>query len=238
MSGGLANRGLSAVAGYLSIQKIPPPGSEDWEHAKMLAVLTGVTRDTRAALKPVTDTYAKRRRFTEKLKAEVTDAVDKRGGWTDDTDERVLAYLRRGADPGVVIRGWGSVLYRACLADRPNVVTALLDAGADLNPADDSYVPLLAAFRSLPMTEMLLARGADPNLGRVALSLACEVGSLGAVRALIRHGADPDAGCPPPLLAISGNHREIREELLRAGANPNPRWPVELGFDPWNPNGN
>ncbi|MEJ2085878.1 MAG: ankyrin repeat domain-containing protein, partial [Acidobacteriota bacterium] len=79
------------------------------------------------------------------------------------------------------------------------------------------------------MVEMLLARGADVNLGapnswESPLMLAIVRNREDLVRLLIEHGAavdfrDEASGVTPLIMAASGGHRAIANELMAAGAD-------------------
>ena len=85
------------------------------------------------------------------------------------------------------------------------MVRLLLKHGADIDALGDGRTALLAAVGALdePMVELLLAEGADPNIGdgrgETPLSFAAlnPRGSLDIVRMLLRAGADPTYEYPP-----------------------------------------
>jgi ankyrin repeat protein len=85
-------------------------------------------------------------------------------------------------------------LWLAVTKGRVDVVEALLQAGADLNTADeDGFAPLSMAA-SAPIAKMLIERGADVNAanrsGSTALLVAGRKGRSGVVEALVQAGAD------------------------------------------------
>lgn len=241
MRSSLGNRGLSVVAERFAIQKIPPPGSENWDHAKMLAGLAGATRNTRASLQSLTNTYA-RRQANIKLQRLMMDVVGQfrvsfsrqtpRRVWDESVDREILACLRRGADPNSLVGdGFGPdadiyhpLLNYACIDRRNHLVKALLDLGADPNKR---YV-----FREWQVLEnpvlvnMLLDAGASPDATdpdlydeyESGLELASAEGELDTVRAFLGKGAQLRDSMA--IAAEMGNW-EIVQELLRAGADPN-----------------
>ncbi|XP_030070763.1 ankyrin repeat domain-containing protein 63 [Microcaecilia unicolor] len=76
----------------------------------------------------------------------------------------------------------------------------------------------------LRFTRLLLEKGAHVNeqdeRGRTALSLACELGCLDAVKLLVQFNADPEipdrAGNGPLIYAAAAGHSAVLEFLLRA----------------------
>ena len=103
----------------------------------------------------------------------------------------------------------------------PQIVKALLDAGADPNVRDARGVPLLHTLIAcqpevLALMDMLIAAGADVNIRD-------DGGQTAMHRALLNHVY---VNCMDPL-----------EHLLRAGANPNVRdrngMPALAGLDRW-----
>lgn len=101
----------------------------------------------------------------------------------------------------------------AAISGRTDLVTALLDAGADIHcrlakshPQFDhwtkgsSVMHIAAMHDNVEMMTLLLARGADPRLreagsGTTPLGFACEIGCMGNIRALLAH--DPSLALEP-----------------------------------------
>lgn len=117
--------------------------------------------------------------------------------------------------------------------------TFLLDNGADINAFNNGGAsPLMLALDSdtrrkeFPM-ELLLKRGADPNLtaGKNAsppLFLAAERGREDIVRLLLKYKADPNLqfyGRVPLHAAVRGKNAAVVRALLEHGANPNIPFP-------------
>lgn len=123
-----------------------------------------------------------------------------------------------------------SLLQLAVAAGRADVVTVLLDAGADPNrqaPAGGSALHVAAFGDDPALLQLLLARGGDPDLrnsatGETPLVRAILGGGREQVRILLAAGADPGApdsnGATPLHAAGALNAGGIVLELLEAGA--------------------
>ncbi|MEO8541702.1 MAG: ankyrin repeat domain-containing protein [bacterium] len=162
-------------------------------------------------------------------------------------DVRVL--LKKGANPN--FRGPDSLttLIAAMQHLQPDVVKALLDAGADPNAPDSTSagapplvwgIELQESLRkqrepSVAMifcTAYLINHGANVNAkdreGMTALSHAAMHGDLVAVQVLLEHGGDPSSKDNAGKLALNyvgddgmfGRSREIRAALIAAAAVP------------------
>jgi hypothetical protein len=97
-------------------------------------------------------------------------------------------------------------LYYAALADGPELISAALDKGANINAVGGQIgtALIVAAYKgSTECVEVLLSRGADVNINvdhyGNALHAATAGGSLGTVRLLIAHEANVNA--------VGGYHR-------------------------------
>ena len=111
----------------------------------------------------------------------------------------------------------------------------LLDAGADVNAANDLGVtPLLVACTnaSAPMVDRLLAAGANPNVSSVGgespLLVASRAGNAALVKALIAHGAqvnatEPMRGQTALMWAVANRRDEVVRVLIQAGADVHAR---------------
>ena len=142
--------------------------------------------------------------------------------------------LARAAD------GQGSTtLMHAAYAGTPEIMRALIDAGADLKAANRRRATALHWAAHDPVKlRLLLANGADVNArtveGRTALHTAA-IQPRGAelVRALVEVGADVNAktitGQTPLFMAVGANLVSARL-LLDKGADPNAR--AETGVTP------
>lgn len=112
------------------------------------------------------------------------------------------------------------------------MMKALLRKGAPVNAVRGVDPPICQAVagRSLAATELLLARGADPNAvsqldeGRTALYDAVTIGSEPILRLLLDHGANPnirDNHGEAPLHVAAHNEPRMLEMLLAGGADVN-----------------
>ena len=110
---------------------------------------------------------------------------------------------------------------------------AALDGGvpADArNDAGDSLLMLAAYHCRAQAADLLLVRGADPNVanakGQQPLAGVCWKGALDIARALVEHGAQVNgsgSGMTPLMLAAMCGHREVVALLLEHGADPTRR---------------
>lgn len=139
-----------------------------------------------------------------------------------------------GANPDWRREDGVTTLMMAAMTNRLAVIEALLDHGATIDlQAPDGLTALLAACagarttRDTSAIELLLARGADPNLanreGNDPLMMCARHGLVEAVIALLRAGADPKRanryGTTALMQAARGHLVETVRMLLRAGAD-------------------
>lgn len=133
----------------------------------------------------------------------------------------------------------GSPLNPAVAGDRLDLVHALLDHGADPNLRDEGKDmppgvgnPPLRFARSIEALNLLLSRGADPNLpfrdGTSRLYWAAVEADLDLVDALLKAGARPDGPLhavdtvvTPLTAAVTIRRRDIAERLATNGASIN-----------------
>lgn len=142
--------------------------------------------------------------------------------------------IDEGADPDWRRADGITTLMMAAMTNRVQVIEALLDHGATIDlRAPDGLTALLAACagarttRETSAIELLLARGANPNLandeGNDALMLCSRHGLVEAVIALLRAGADPRRanrfGTTALMQAARGHLVETARVLVRAGAD-------------------
>jgi ankyrin repeat protein len=120
----------------------------------------------------------------------------------------VRLLLQAGAEPNVVNDSGATALMWA--VDDLRKTRLLLDHGADVNArSNDGRTPLMIAANragSSPVLELLLARGAKPNVvapslfgPATPLSQAAYAGDADAIELLIRSGADVKKAGPLPL---------------------------------------
>ena len=160
---------------------------------------------------------------------------------------RLTDALAAGADPNHAVRGDPRHVYHddvpvlalAAWAGAPEVVSRLLDAGAHINTTctdyrcypfsdddvafDEKTALAVAARRGhLPVVELLLARGARPDLQH-PLTFAAEEGHPAVVRALLEAGASPNQGDgdfhSPLYYACRAGRLDIIEALRAAGGH-------------------
>lgn len=120
-------------------------------------------------------------------------------------------------------------LHRACAGGHAEVVSYLLDKGADVNCTDEEGWTPLHSVSSMghSMVDLLLDRHADPNAvtssGAVALHFAASKGHLEVVRSLLSAGAKVDVRDrhrgTPLLRAVATGKKEVVQLLLEAAAD-------------------
>ena len=94
------------------------------------------------------------------------------------------------------IRGYqrGTALFEACITNRLDVVSLLLELGAAINYAQQN--PLIEAcfLRNMDIVKLFITHGADVNIidnrGRTSLGIACQKGFDELVELLLDNGAD------------------------------------------------
>lgn len=161
--------------------------------------------------------------FTDPQLAPLADAVT-RG------DADTLRAALHGVHPDAPGSDGSSLLQLAAAAGDADVVSVLLDAGADPDrqPPGGGSAVHVAAFGDDPgLLRLLLQRGGDANLrnsvtGETPLVRAILGGNREQVRILLDAGADPGApdnnGATPLHAAAAINAGGIVLELLEAGA--------------------
>jgi cytohesin len=149
----------------------------------------------------------------------------------------IRRYLDAGGDP-VRLRTYSniqeSLLHIAAQKNKVDIITMLLDAGADPNVVNNvGETPLFDAVNGnhLAAVKVLLKRGANPawagtDEGRQPLHDAVEENYVDIAKALLRAGAPVDAvdteyGHTPLAMASHQGHVEMVKLLLTKGANPN-----------------
>lgn len=124
----------------------------------------------------------------------------------------------------------GRPLFFAAQAGHTDVVSLLLDRGADPNIALDFGSALQKAARGnhVDVVDLLLRAGADPNLAagekeQTPIHDAAERGALDSARLLLEFGADVNVrnhwGLPPIHLAARKKHEEMFVFLAENGAS-------------------
>jgi len=142
--------------------------------------------------------------------------------------------LKGGFDPNTVFEG--SPLVSLAAGDgRYDIVTLLLEAGADPNVTDeDDYTPLATAVsRGYPGTvSALIKGGADPDIsdpdGETTLHTAVARDNADVLQALLSASENPNKvnsnGWSPLHSAINFGRRENVEVLVRHGVSLNQYW--------------
>jgi len=149
--------------------------------------------------------------------------------------QHISRLVAGGVDPDWRREDGVTTLMIAALTGRDAIMEALIDAGATVDlRAPDGTTALLAATAFAQTTretsgiELLLARGADPNLanveGNTALMMSARHGLVTAIVALLHAGAATDMqnryGSTALMQAARGHLIESARVLLRAGADP------------------
>ncbi|KAI1802507.1 ankyrin repeat-containing domain protein [Daldinia bambusicola] len=132
--------------------------------------------------------------------------------------------LDYGSDANAKNREGHSPLFEAIQTNRVEIVTSLLDHGANPNLPGPKHM-LWPAVGLPRILELLLARGADPKKAPGIMELATSINNIEAVRVLLKAGVDPNTkkdGIYTPLCSsIRDNRTDIFELLLANGADPN-----------------
>ena len=156
--------------------------------------------------------------------------------------EVVRAGLAHGQDVDQPAADGFTPLGLAVFFGQPGIAQLLINAGADLNrrasnPQQVAPIHAAVARNDLATLELLLARGADPDLPQAQqirpLHEAAGAGRMAAAALLLLFGADPAAEADPgpetggrrrpAELARARGHAAIAERLEAAAAVPRPR---------------
>jgi hypothetical protein len=149
--------------------------------------------------------------------------------------DHISRLVADGIDPDWRRADGVTTLMIAALTGRVEIMSALIDANATVDlQAPDGMTALLAATafarttREIAGIELLLARGADPNLangeGNDPLMMTARHGLVDGVVVLLKAGADPKRanryGTTALMQAARGHLVETARILIRAGADP------------------
>ena len=149
--------------------------------------------------------------------------------------EGVLSALASGEDPNQRYDEGLPILMKAVLTSEPQIIRALLDAGACPNSCvEPSRINALmwAAASSPEIARILLEAGADPNATEAHTTGSCPIHwamngrktEVKTVRVLVEHGANVNSlnwmGETPLYLAARHRRLDLVRLLLSAGADP------------------
>jgi len=136
----------------------------------------------------------------------------------------VEALLTGGADANAKNGEGTTALFQAIQANRVDLMTVLLDNGANPNMPGPKH-PLWPSTYKPKALQLLLARGADHKKTPGVMELAASLKKLDSVRILVEAGVSPnirkDGVYTPLCSAIRDNSADIFNYLLEHGADPN-----------------
>ncbi|RMZ81463.1 hypothetical protein DV738_g2259, partial [Chaetothyriales sp. CBS 135597] len=136
----------------------------------------------------------------------------------------VSQMLKDGADPNGKNAGGVSPLFAAIQAGCLDLVSLLLEAGADPNLPGPQH-PLWPSTYWPDILQLLLAKGASHKNTPGILELATSINNLASISTLLAAGVNPntkkDSTYTPLCSAIRDNRADIVRMLLANGADPN-----------------
>ncbi|KAK6085553.1 Ankyrin-3-like protein 5 [Seiridium cupressi] len=132
--------------------------------------------------------------------------------------------LEYGSDANGKNREGKTPMFDAVQTGRADVVTSLLDHGANPNLPGPKIVLWPSTYQTACL-QVLLSRGADPKKAPGIMELAASINNIESVRVLLKAGVDSNAkkdGIFTPLCtSIRDNRADIFHLLLANGADPN-----------------
>ncbi|TEA11255.1 putative ankyrin repeat protein [Colletotrichum sidae] len=132
--------------------------------------------------------------------------------------------LDYGSDPNVKNSEGKTALFETIQAARVDLLSALLDHGANPNLPGPKHMLWPATYQA-PCLKVLLARGADNGKTPGNMELAVSINNIESVRVLLSAGVSPnikkDGIWTPLCTSIRDNRADIFELLLDNGADPN-----------------
>lgn len=135
--------------------------------------------------------------------------------------DMILGY---GADPNEKSREGKTALFEAITNARADIVTSLIENGANPNLPGPKHM-LWPAVHHPQIMQILLNNGADYKKCPGIMELATSINSMESIRILLKAGVDPNSkkdGVYTPLCtAIRDDRNDIFQLLLSSGADPN-----------------
>lgn len=132
--------------------------------------------------------------------------------------------LSYGADPNNKSREGKTALFEAIQCGRVDIVTSLLEGGANANLPGPKHMLWPATYHAACL-QKLLEHGADTKKTPGIMELAASINNIESVRILLKAGVDPNAkkdGVYTPLCtSIRDNRPDIFQLLLSNKADPN-----------------
>lgn len=132
--------------------------------------------------------------------------------------------LDYGADPDGKSREGKTALFEAIQNSRVDIVTSLLDHGANPNLPGPKHMLWPATYQAACL-QVLLAHGADPKKAPGIMELAVSVNNIESVKILLNAKVDPnlkkDGVYTPLCTSIRDNRPDIFNLLLANKADPN-----------------
>jgi ankyrin repeat protein len=132
--------------------------------------------------------------------------------------------LDYGSNPNAKSREGKTALFEAIQIGRADIVTTLLEHGADPNLPGPKHMLWPSTYQS-PCLQVLLSHGADHKKCPGIMELAVSINNIESVRILLKAGVNPDTkkdGTYTPLCtAIRDDRADILRLLLSNRADPN-----------------
>ena len=132
--------------------------------------------------------------------------------------------LRYGGDPNGKNGEGVSPLFQSISVNRVDLMTVLLDHGADPNMPGPKHLLWPSTYKPKCL-QLLLSRGADPARCPGIMELATSINNIESISILLKANVDPNSkkdGTYTPLCsAIRDNRSQIVSLLLASGADPN-----------------